>query len=322
MDAPRHGYRYGTSPAVLLFAAASALGVLAPDEIDDGLAAARAALLESVNAARSERRLSPIALHPELSRVAQTRAAAAANKRPTDPDAAAREDGAAAAGVGYDADHVAEIFVRADGDADSVLQQAREDRGFEEEVFHGGTIDLGIGAANLDSTPTYVFLFGHSRAAAFQETMRRLSDLTSVRRAIFARVNRERAAAHLPPVRENPRLDAASLRHAKDMLGRSYYGHDSPEGSTAFERTRDSGYRTLFAGENIARGPLSADAVMDGWMSSPEHREHILAERFTETGSAVAAGRNRNGDQVLWVQLFGRPKDVSAGDPSRRRPER
>lgn len=49
-----------------------------PAAPEDGLAEARDALLESVNAARAERHLAPLALHPALSAIAQSRAIAGA----------------------------------------------------------------------------------------------------------------------------------------------------------------------------------------------------------------------------------------------------
>ena len=45
---------------------------------------------------------------------------------------------------------------------------------------------------------------------------------------------------------------------------------------------------------------------MNGWLGSKEHREHILASSFSELGSAVVYGKNKQGWQVLWVQAFGR----------------
>jgi uncharacterized protein YkwD len=94
------------------------------------------------------------------------------------------------------------------------------------------------------------------------------------------------------------------------MLARSYYGHDSPEGSTALERSKAAGYKPRFVGENVARGQYSPEEVMDGWMGSEKHREHILGKLFTDVGAAVAIGKNKNGYQVLWVQVFGRPKEL------------
>jgi uncharacterized protein YkwD len=65
-----------------------------------------------------------------------------------------------------------------------------------------------------------------------------------------------------------------------------------------------------FVGENIASGQPSVDQVMDGWMASDEHRPNILSKVFTEAGFGLAIGKNRGGFQVIWVQLFGRPRGV------------
>src|SRR5260370_42566512 len=92
------------------------------------------------------------------------------------------------------------------------------------------------------------------------------------------------------------------------MLARSYYDHDSPEGTTVLERSRAAGYRPSLAAENIARGQYTIEEVMDGWMSSPVHRENILSPLFADIGSGLAGGKNANGDQSFWVQCFGRSK--------------
>ena len=94
------------------------------------------------------------------------------------------------------------------------------------------------------------------------------------------------------------------------MLKRSYYGHQSRDGLTVRERAFAGGYRLRFVGENIASGQPTVDDVMDGWMRSDEHRPNILSKVFTEAGFGLAIGRNRRGFQVIWVQVFGRPRGV------------
>ena len=75
-----------------------------------------------------------------------------------------------------------------------------------------------------------------------------------------------------------------------------------------FGRTREAGYAADSVGENIAKGQRSVDEVMKGWMQSNEHRRNILNPMFTEAGYGVALGRMPQGDEVLWVQVFGRPR--------------
>jgi uncharacterized protein YkwD len=47
---------------------------------------------------------------------------------------------------------------------------------------------------------------------------------------------------------------------------------------------------------------------MDGWMKSEKHRENILSKIYTEAGFGLAIGRNKRGYQIIWVQVFGRPR--------------
>jgi uncharacterized protein YkwD len=91
------------------------------------------------------------------------------------------------------------------------------------------------------------------------------------------------------------------------MLARAFYGHESPEGRDAWSRARTAGYRALIVGENIAQGQSSLEEVMTGWMESPEHRKNILNPLYAEAGFGLAVGRNAQGYQVLWVQVFARP---------------
>jgi uncharacterized protein YkwD len=166
-----------------------------------------------------------------------------------------------------------------------------------------------------DEIPVYVFLFALSWEDFVSGKRAEFSALQSVRAALLGRVNRERRAAGVPPMREEPLLDETAQRHAADMLARSYYDHDSPEGTTVLERSRAAGYRPSLAAENIARGQYTIEEVMDGWMSSPIHRENILSPLFADIGSGVAVGKNANSYQILWVQCFGRSK---TGTPWRR----
>jgi uncharacterized protein YkwD len=74
------------------------------------------------------------------------------------------------------------------------------------------------------------------------------------------------------------------------------------------DRNQALGYRARYAGENIARGQYSVDEVMDGWMESKTHREHLLSAVFDDVGFGLAFGKNPGGYEILWVQNFGRPK--------------
>lgn len=166
--------------------------------------------------------------------------------------------------------------------------------------------EVGIGLSDLKGTPLYTFFLAWRESESFARQTAALSDPARVRSEVLDRANAERAAAGLPPLVLDSRLNDAAQRHAEDMLLRSYYSHSSPEGSSPGVRVRKSGYTPLRVGENIARGALSVNEVMDNWMASREHRKNLLHPGFTDLGVGVAVGRNSVGYTVLWVQDFGR----------------
>jgi uncharacterized protein YkwD len=289
---------------------------LSPAPPNDNFAALRKAFLERINAARSQTKLRALRLSDNLSGVAQRRAQEFAAGGPEPGASTAEGDGLAAAAQGYDSRYLSEVLLQADGDVDMVFSEAAGAAGMlVDELQRPSLRDLGIGVAVRDEIPVYVFLFAVSWEDFVSGKRTEFSDLQAVRAALLRRVNRERRAAGVPPMREEPLLDETAQRHAADMLARSYYDHDSPEGTTVLERSRAAGYRPNMTAENIARGQYTIEEVMDGWMSSPIHRENILSPLFADIGSGLAVGKNANGYQILWVQCFGRSK---TGTPWRR----
>jgi len=303
------------TPAILTLL----IALTATPELADDFGATRDAFAERLNAGRSERDLPALRLSNLLSHIAQARAESIAKDGAAHPDESAPKDSAAASRLGYEARFLSEVVVQAEGDVDMVMEASNDDPALASEAGKAGFRDLGVGVARLDEIPVYVFVFAVSWADYFADKTVELSNLEEVRAKLLARVNEEREKAGLLPVRPDPMLDETARRHAQDMLARSYYGHDSPEGTTALERSKAAGYKPRFIGENIARGQYSTDEVMDGWMGSEVHREHILGKLLTDVGAAVAIGKNKNGYQVLWVQVFGRPKDLI---PSPKPPQR
>ncbi len=209
---------------------------------------------------------------------------------------------------GYRASALSQLVVQAGGDPAAVVDawRLRDDSAWE-DILSLRHRDLGVGAAWLDGVPLYVLFFGVSKADAFASRTRGLRDPARVRAELLASVNRERKKKKLPPLRSNPALETAAQRHVDDMLARGYYGHSSPEGTMVMRRVRRAGYEAERVGENIAKGQGSVEEAMDGWMRSREHRENILNPFFADAGFGVALGKMPEGDQVIWVQVFGRP---------------
>jgi uncharacterized protein YkwD len=267
----------------------------------------RATILARINRERPKGK--PLSLSPALSRVAQARAEELARSG-RNPSQQLLTDEGAAKKEGYEPRLLGEVFITAEGSLDAVLEESlRGESVLAQETARERYTDLGIGfALHGDEPPHYVFLFAASWAAFLKDEQAEFSDLSRVRRELLERINRERTERHLSLLRPDPRLNIAAQRHAEDMLARSYYGHKSPEGKTALERSKSAGYVPQFVGENIAEGQDTYDRVVKDWMASTVHREHILSPVFSDIGSGVAVGANKNGHQILWVQMFGRGK--------------
>jgi uncharacterized protein YkwD len=113
-------------------------------------------------------------------------------------------------------------------------------------------------------------------------------------------VNAHRQSLGLDALVWDPTAAAVALAHSQDMVTRGYFSHISPEGETPFDRLRAAGIRFTMAGENIAFGFSSANAVFAAWMASPEHRANIEHTGYTHHG----VGRYG----TYWTHVFFTPR--------------
>ena len=96
------------------------------------------------------------------------------------------------------------------------------------------------------------------------------------------------------------KLAFAAQQHTQDMANNHYFSHTEPDGDTLTDRLNQAGYHYSSAGENIANGQTTPEAVMEAWENSPGHRANLLNADFTDFGAGyVDAARD------LWTQDFG-----------------
>jgi uncharacterized protein YkwD len=129
--------------------------------------------------------------------------------------------------------------------------------------------------------------------------------------AVLAAHNRERAAAKLPPLSLDSKLNVAAHAHATDMAGHGTMTHEGSDGSSPAERIKRQGYVCQSSAENVAEGYRTVDDLMRGWMDSPHHRENILG-KYTQVGIAVVRDDD---DKPYWCVNFAAP--IPKLDPSR-----
>ena len=111
-------------------------------------------------------------------------------------------------------------------------------------------------------------------------------------------VNEQRAKHGLGPLTQNWQLSRVARYKSQDMSENWYFSHTSPTYGSPFQMIKSFGISYRTAGENIARGYTTPQAVVEAWMNSAGHRANILNASFTEIGVGyVASGR-------YWTQMF------------------
>ena len=111
-------------------------------------------------------------------------------------------------------------------------------------------------------------------------------------------VNEVRRKNGLHPLSANWELSRVARYKSQDMRDRGYFSHTSPTYGSPFQMITAFGLSYRTAGENIARGYASPQAVVDGWMNSSGHRANILNASYTQIGVGYVSGGN------YWTQLF------------------
>lgn len=97
-------------------------------------------------------------------------------------------------------------------------------------------------------------------------------------------------------------LDAGLCRFARvksqDMHDNRYFDHTSPTYGSPFDMMRQFGITYASAGENIAMGYSTPEAVVNAWMNSSGHRANILSTKYTTLGVGFVS------DGGYWTQWF------------------
>lgn len=93
-------------------------------------------------------------------------------------------------------------------------------------------------------------------------------------------------------------LSRVARYKSQDMKDNKYFSHTSPVYGSPFQMIKNFGITYRSAGENIARGQSTPQAVVNAWMNSSGHRANILNSSFTHIGVGYVASGN------YWTQMF------------------
>lgn len=128
-----------------------------------------------------------------------------------------------------------------------------------------------------------------------------IADIKALENEVIRLVNIERGKQGLAPVTGNWQLSRVARYKSTDMRDKNYFSHYSPTYGDPFKMMHDFGITFYAAGENIAMGQPTPQAVMTAWMNSQGHRANILNPQYNEIGVGVA--KTQNGT-IYWTQEF------------------
>ena len=122
--------------------------------------------------------------------------------------------------------------------------------------------------------------------------------VTQYEQEVIRLVNEIRAQNGLSALTYNWELSRVARYKSQDMVDNRYFSHTSPTYGTPFQMIRSFGLSYRSAGENIAYGQRTPQAVVNAWMNSSGHRANILSSSYTQIGVGYVA----NGH--YWTQMF------------------
>lgn len=121
---------------------------------------------------------------------------------------------------------------------------------------------------------------------------------SSAAQAVLAEVNAARAQNGLSALTLDANMNRAAAVRAAELA--QSFSHTRPNGLRGLTALNEAGVSYRTAGENIASGQQTAQAVVSAWMNSSGHRANILSASFGRMG----VGQATIGGRTYWVQLF------------------
>jgi uncharacterized protein YkwD len=135
-------------------------------------------------------------------------------------------------------------------------------------------------------------------------------DRYTLEQRIHQQVNYRRAEHNLQALSYDTELAAIARSYSEDMATRGFFSHYSPDGADFADRYEDAGYECSIqsgnkiyqGGENLARNHVGkpvqtedgrdvyttedelAQAIVTGWMHSPDHRDNMLKPVWEQEG--------------------------------------
>lgn len=131
-------------------------------------------------------------------------------------------------------------------------------------------------------------------------------------------VNRARGQTGSGKLETNLLLTKAAQMRVETILKHENFSHDDPYENIQLNAVIPKvGYTFSYISENIGLGEQDAESFVNGFLSSPPHKQNLLDRQLIETGVGVKAGKFKDREVTIVVQIFGvpAPQAFSRGYP-------
>jgi len=174
----------------------------------------------------------------------------------------------------------------------------------------------GIEGAATTTTSTATAASADTAASTSGATKRQ-----RVENLIHAKVNEQREANELEPLRKDDLLREIARSHSSEMAQQGYFAHESPSGENYEDRYDQFAYNCRVSmgggqyatgGENIWMMESSeepdaeriATEAVSGWLNSPSHRENIMQPYWDDMGIGIYIHETGAGVKIYATQNF------------------
>lgn len=126
--------------------------------------------------------------------------------------------------------------------------------------------------------------------------------------AIIGEMNADRQAYGLGTLRVDSQLSQAAQARSAYLAGQGRIFHVTAPAGTPWPNLTQAGYKYVSAGENLALGIETPEALEARWMASPTHRANILGSHYEDVGVGVTRGYYQGQPTSYVVVYFGKKR--------------
>jgi uncharacterized protein YkwD len=173
---------------------------------------------------------------------------------------------------------------------------------------------LALFALQCSSTPNRPAVeFGSS-----PPNVKATPEIRALEHQLHGRINRDRAAAGLPPLGYDERLADIARAHSADMRDNDFFEHESPTTGLLEDRMVGAGYLASEMRENLALAP-NIETAEDNLLDSPGHRANIMSTTVSHVGVGIVRGDSAGDPRSLTItQVFATPSKLDKPDDALR----